>query len=203
MVSGDYKVVDDGLSTPFKPIKCHSFISECTFGLPAFNWLPQEEIFREINTWWRQCNKEGLTPVLAAYGLGKAQRLISGIDNNIGPILTHGAIEKTNQIMREQKIAIPETTLVSSKLKLNDFKNALVLAPPSALSTPWIKKFGKISAGYASGWMAIRGIKRRRAVDKGFVISDHADWAGLNWAIRETGAEKIFVTHGYLSLIHI
>ena len=197
MVSGDYKVVDDGLSTPFKPIKCHSFISECTFGLPAFNWLPQEEIFREINTWWRQCNKEGLTPVLAAYGLGKAQRLISGIDNNIGPILTHGAIEKTNQIMREQKIAIPETTLVSSKLKLNDFKNALILAPPSALSTPWIKKFGKISAGYASGWMAIRGIKRRRAVDKGFVISDHADWAGLNWAIRETGAEKIFVTHGY------
>ena len=134
---------------------------------------------------------------MAAYGLGKAQRLISGIDNNIGPILTHGAIEKTNQIMREQKIAIPKTTLVSSKLKLNDFKNAIVLAPPSALSTPWIKKFGKISAGYASGWMAIRGIKRRRAVDKGFVISDHADWAGLNWAIRETGAEKIFVTHGY------
>ena len=95
--------------------------------------------------------------------------------------------------MREQKIAIPKTTLVSSKLKLNDFKNAIVLAPPSALSTSWIKKFGKISTGYASGWMAIRGIKRRRAVDKGFVISDHADWAGLNWAIRETGAEKFLL----------
>ena len=197
VVSGDYKVVDDGLSTPFNPIKCHSFISECTFGLPAFNWLPQEEIFKEINTWWLQCNKEGLTPVLGAYGLGKAQRLISGIDSNIGPILTHGAIEKTNQIMRGQKIAIPKTTIVSSKLKLNDFKNAIVLAPPSALSTSWIKKFGKISTGYASGWMAIRGIKRRRAADKGFVISEHADWAGLNWAIRETEAEKIFVTHGY------
>ena len=150
-----------------------------------------------INTWWLQCNREGLTPVLAAYGLGKAQRLISGIDNNIGPILTHGAIEKTNQIMREQQIAVPKTTLVSSKIKLNDFKNAIVMAPPSALSTSWIKKFGKISTGYASGWMAIRGIKRRRAADKGFVISDHADWNGLNWAIRETGAEKIFVTHGY------
>ncbi len=197
VVSGDYKVVDDGLSTPFKPIKCHSFISECTFGLPAFNWLPQEQVFKEINSWWHQCISDGLTPILAAYGLGKAQRLIAGLDTNIGPILTHGAIEKTNQIMRDQKIAIPETFLVTSKLDLANFKNAIVLAPPSALSTSWVKKFGKISTGYASGWMAIRGIKRRRAADKGFVISDHADWNGLNLAIKETEAEKIFVTHGY------
>ena len=197
VVSGDYKVVDDGLSTPFKPIKCHSFISECTFGLPAFNWLPQEQVFKEINSWWLQCTSDGLTPILAAYGLGKAQRLIAGLDTNIGPILTHGAIEKTNQIMRDQKIAIPETFLVTSKLDLANFKNAIVLAPPSALSTSWVKKFGKISTGYASGWMAIRGIKRRRAADKGFVISDHADWNGLNLAIKETEAEKIFVTHGY------
>ena len=197
VVSGDYKVVDDGLSTPFKPIKCHSFISECTFGLPAFNWSPQEQVFKEINSWWHQCTSDGLTPILAAYGLGKAQRLIAGLDTNIGPILTHGAIEKTNQIMRDQKIAIPETFLVTSKLDLANFKNAIVLAPPSALSTSWVKKFGKISTGYASGWMAIRGIKRRRAADKGFVISDHADWNGLNLAIKETEAEKIFVTHGY------
>ena len=197
VVSGDYKVVDDGLSTPFKPIKCHSFISECTFGLPAFNWLPQEQVFKEINSWWHQSTSDGLTPILAAYGLGKAQRLIAGLDTNIGPILTHGAIEKTNQIMRDQKIAIPETFLVTSKLDLANFKNAIVLAPPSALSTSWVKKFGKISTGYASGWMAIRGIKRRRAADKGFVISDHADWNGLNLAIKETEAEKIFVTHGY------
>ena len=197
VVSGDYKVVDDGLSTPFKPIKCHSFISECTFGLPAFNWLPQEQVFKEINSWWHQCTSDGLTPILAAYGLGKAQRLIAGLDTNIGPILTHGAIEKTNQIMRDQKIAIPETFLVTSKLDLANFKNAIVLAPPSALSTSWVKKFGKTSTGYASGWMAIRGIKRRRAADKGFVISDHADWNGLNLAIKETEAEKIFVTHGY------
>ena len=134
---------------------------------------------------------------MAAYGLGKAQRLIAGLDTNIGPILTHGAIEKTNQIMRDQKIAIPETFLVTSKLDLANFKNAIVLAPPSALSTSWVKKFGKISTGYASGWMAIRGIKRRRAADKGFVISDHADWNGLNLAIKATEAEKIFVTHGY------
>ena len=197
VVSGDYKVVDDGLSTPFTPIKCHSFISECTFGLPAFNWLPQEQVFKEINSWWHQCISDGLTPILAAYGLGKAQRLIAGLDTNIGPILTHGAIEKTNQIMRDQKIDIPETFLVTSKLDLANFKNAIVLAPPSALSTSWVKKFGKISTGYASGWMAIRGIKRRRAADKGFVISDHADWNGLNLAIKETEAEKIFVTHGY------
>ena len=197
VVSGDYKVVNDGLSTPFKPIKCHSFISECTFGLPAFNWSPQEIVFKEINSWWHQCTSDGLTPILAAYGLGKAQRLIAGLDTNIGPILTHGAIEKTNQIMRDQKIAIPETFLVTSKLDLANFKNAIVLAPPSALSTSWVKKFGKISTGYASGWMAIRGIKRRRAADKGFVISDHADWNGLNLAIKETEAEKIFVTHGY------
>lgn len=200
VVSGDYKTEPDGLSEPFEPIRCHTFISECTFGLPVFNWLPQQNVAEEINTWWRENAAQGKVSVLGAYSLGKAQRLLACVDPDIGPILTHGAVEGTNRVMRAQGLPLPETVPVTPETKADDHPGALVVAPPSALGTPWMRRFGPVSAAFASGWMALRGVRRRRAADRGFVMSDHADWTGLNAAIRETGAERIYVTHGYTSV---
>ncbi|WP_226778975.1 ligase-associated DNA damage response exonuclease [Oceaniglobus trochenteri] len=200
VVSGDYKVVNDGLSEPFESLRCHAFISECTFGLPVFKWQPQDEIARQINGWWAENAASGKTTILGAYALGKAQRLLCMLDPAIGPILTHGAVENTNVVLRGQGITLPDTTLVTPDLKRGNHPGAIVLAPPSALGTPWARKFGPASDGLASGWMALRGIRRRRAADRGFVVSDHADWEGLNSAIRNTGAERIFVTHGYTEI---
>lgn len=197
VASGDYKIEDDGLSTPFEPVRCHAFITDSTFGLPVFRWRPQAEIGAEINQWWRDSLAAGRTPMLGAYSLGKAQRLMSLLDPGIGPILTHGAVEPTTQILRDQGLTLPETTPVRAETQGKDHPGALVIAPPSALGSAWAKRFGSISTGFASGWMQLRGIRRRRAMDRGFVISDHADWDDLNRAIGETGAEKIFVTHGY------
>lgn len=197
VASGDYKTVADGVSEPFSPVRCHAFITESTFGLPVFRWPSQSEIAVQINEWWRDCQSQGRIPVLGAYALGKAQRILSMLDNHSGPILTHGAIEKTTQILREQGFSFPRTTQITPDTRIKDHPGAIVLAPPSALSGPWIRRFGNVSTGFASGWMQIRGVRRRRAADRGFVVSDHADWNGLNQAIRQTGAEKIFVTHGY------
>lgn len=199
VVSGDYKTVDDGLSEPFEPVSCHTFITECTFGLPVFKWTPQDQLRDQINSWWAANAADGRTSVLGAYALGKAQRLMRLLDTEIGPILTHGAIENTNNVLRAQGLALPHTTLVTPDTKMKDHPGALVLATPGALSQPWGRKFGKASSAFASGWMALRGVRRRRSMDKGFIVSDHADWEGLNAAIKETGAEKIFVTHGYTS----
>ncbi len=200
VVSGDYKLEDDGLSTAFEPVTCHSFITESTFGLPVFRWRPQAEVAAQINDWWRASVAEGKTPMLGAYALGKAQRLLRLLDPQIGPILTHGAVENTNQVLRAQGIALPDTTLVTPDTKIAEHPGALVLATPSAFGSAWARKFGKVSTGFASGWMQLRGVRRRRAADRGFVISDHADWEGLNQAIIETGAEKVFVTHGYTDI---
>jgi len=197
VVSGDYKLADDGLSEPFEPLRCHAFISECTFGLPIFKWAPQAEIFADINAWWAANAAEGRFTLLGAYALGKAQRLLAGVDTGIAPILTHGAVEATCAVMRAQGITLPPTTQVTPETDLKARAGALVLAPPSALSSPWARRFRPAATGIASGWMALRGVRRRRAADRGFVLSDHADWDGLNTAIRETGAERIFVTHGY------
>ncbi len=200
VVSGDYKLEDDGLSTPFEPITCHSFITECTFGLPVYKWESQEEVMQDINDWWRANADSGKVSVISAYALGKAQRVLQGLDESIGPIFTHGAVENTNRVMRKQGIALKKTTRVSTEHKRQDFEKAMVIAPPSALGSPWMKRFGPTSTGIASGWMTLRGARRRRAADRGFVLSDHADWPGLNQAIRETGAEKVFVTHGYTDI---
>ncbi len=200
VVSGDYKVQDDGLSEAFEPVCCHTFISECTFGLPVYRWAPQAKIAREINSWWQENRAEGRVSVLGAYALGKAQRLLTMVDPGIGPILTHGAVEATNMVMRGQGIALPATIAVNPDLDPKAHQGALVIAPPSALGGPWLRRFGATSTAFASGWMALRGVRRRRGMERGFVISDHADWAGLNAAIAATGAERVLVTHGYTSV---
>ena len=200
VASGDYKVAPDGLSEAFEPVRCHAFITECTFGLPVFKWRPQPEVIGEIDAWWARNRAEGRFSVLGAYALGKAQRVLASVDASIGPILTHGAVENTNEVLRAQGIRLPDTVRVTPDTDLKTHAGALVIATPSALGSPWMRKFGPASTGFASGWMSIRGIRRRRAGDRGFVVSDHADWEELNEAIAATGASRVFVTHGYTSV---
>ena len=200
VVSGDYKVVPDGLAEPFEPIACHAFITESTFGLPIYRWQAQEATFAAINNWWRQNATHGITTILAGYSLGKAQRILHGVDTSIGPILTHGAVENINKVLRAQGIPLPATERVTQETPKENWQGGLVIAPPSALASAWIKKFAPYSLGVASGWMALRGARRRRAVDRGFVLSDHADWNELNEAIAATRAERVIVTHGYTNL---
>ena len=199
VASGDYKTVDDGLSEPFEPVKCHAFITETTFGLPIFRWTPQDILADQINTWWAANAANGRYSILSAYALGKAQRLMRAVNADIGPILTHGAIENTNAILRAQGFTLPDTIRVTGDVNLKDYPGALVLATPSAIAGTWARQFGQAGTGFASGWMTLRGVRRRRGLERGFVMSDHADWAGLNSAIAATGAEKVFVTHGYTS----
>ena len=197
VVSGDYKLGEDGISAPFEPVRCHHFITESTFGLPVYTWDDQQQVFEEINAWWRQNQNEGRFSILAGYSLGKAQRILKGLNPSTGKIFTHGAVENTNEVLRKQGISLPDTILVTPEHKKGDFTGALVVCPPSAIGTAWMRKFGTVSTGFCSGWMRLRGARRRRAMDRGFILSDHADWPGLNQAVKETGAENIYVTHGY------
>ena len=195
VVSGDYKTGPDGLSEPWQPIPCHAFITECTFGLPVFRWEPNAAIMAQIRHWWAANAAEGRTSILGAYSLGKAQRLMSGVAGQ-GPILTHGAVEGTNAALRAAGYTLPDTIRVTPDITAKTHPGALVICPPSALNTPWAAKFGPAEQATASGWMALRGVRRRRGT-QGFVVSDHADWPGLNMAIKAMGAARVFVTHGY------
>ncbi len=200
VVSGDYKLEDDGLATPFEPIRCHTFITECTFGLPVYKWKPQEAILEEINNWWRTNAGAGRVSILSGYALGKAQRILWSLDTSIGSVYTHGAVENVNEVIRKQGIDLPATEKVSGAQKASDYPGSLVIATPSAIGSPWMKKFKNPSIASASGWMSLRGARRRRNVDRGFALSDHADWDGLNQAIAETGAQRIVATHGYTEI---
>lgn len=195
VVSGDYKVAADGLSEPFEPVTCHTFITECTFGLPVFRWPSQAQTAADMAAWWAANAAAGRVSVMGAYGLGKAQRIMVMLAGHgvQGPIYTHGAVEPITQILRNQGYDLPPTTKVAGAVP----PNALVIAPPSALGSAWAAKLGARDEAFASGWMALRGVRRRRNLGKGFVISDHADWDGLNSAIRATGASRVFATHGY------
>jgi putative mRNA 3-end processing factor len=197
VASGDYKLMPDRTCEAFEPIRCHSFITEATFGLPIYRWQPTEIIFEQVNEWWRQNREEGKASVLFAYALGKSQRLMNGIDRSIGNIYTHGAVERLTEAYRETGIDLPSTTYVGSVENKKDFIGSLIVAPPSAAGSTWLRRFGKHSTGFASGWMMVRGARRRRAVDRGFVLSDHADWPELLQAIASTEAEMVYVTHGF------
>ncbi len=197
VASGDYKLQDDGFCTPFEPVKCNVFITESTFGLPVYNWPEQKMIMEDINEWWKQNSLQDKTSVLMGYSLGKMQRLIQNLQPFEGTVYAHGAVFNINERLRSAGFDLPFIPLLTKETDKKLFRGALILAPGSAMNTSWIKKFEPYSTGYCSGWMAIRGAKNRRAIDRGFVLSDHADWKDLNIAIAETGAEKIYVTHGY------
>lgn len=197
VASGDYKTENDGFCTPFEPVPCNVFITESTFGLPIYKWQSQKEIFQEVNKWWQKNKDEGKTSVLCGYSLGKAQRILTNVDPSIGKIFVHGAIYNTNEALKSTGIKLPETERVTKESDKKEFPGSLVVAPPSALASPWIRKFRPLSSAIGSGWMNLRGAKRRRAVDRGFILSDHADWPGLNEAVKATGAEMVYVTHGY------
>jgi len=199
VVSGDYKLTPDATCAPFEMVKCHHFITEATFGLPIYRWPPTAQIFDEINGWWRRNIEKGKASVIFAYALGKAQRILSGIDSSLGKIYTHGAVERLTEAYRESGVDLPPTIYAGSVTSKKEFAGSLIVAPPSAQASTWLRRFGTQSTGFASGWMMVRGARRQRAVDRGFVLSDHADWPELLTAIRQTEAETVYVTHGFAS----
>ncbi len=196
VVTGDYQTTPGQTCEPFKPVRCHTMISECTFGLPIYRWEPRETVFAELNQWWRDNREAGRVSLVCAYALGKAQRVLAGVDPDIGPIFCHGAVERVNTDYRQTGVLLPETAYAGRGNSREDWQGALVVAPPSAIGTSWARKFGEMSTAFASGWMRIRGTRRRRAVDRGFILSDHADWPGLLSAIQESEAERVLLTHG-------
>jgi putative mRNA 3-end processing factor len=202
VASGDYKTEADGTCAPFEPVPCDTFITESTFGLPIYRWPPQQALFAEINAWWQRNADEGRASVLFCYAFGKAQRILHGVDAGIGPLIVHGAVEPLNAVYRTAGVALPPTLRVTDPgVTPALLKRALVLAPPSAQGTPWMRRFGNYSDAFASGWMQLRGTRRRRGVDRGFVMSDHADWPGLQNAIAGTGAGRVMVTHGSVAVL--
>lgn len=194
-VSGDYKLQPDPTCEPFEPIPCHVFITEATFGLPIYRWQPAAAIFGAIQQWWAENASDGRASVLFCYALGKAQRILNALNAAAGPVVCHGAIEVINTLYREQGVALAPTMPLAS-LDRAALGQALILAPPSAQRSPWMKRFDDYSDALASGWMQLRGPRRRRGVDAGFVLSDHADWTALLDAVAATGAQRVLVTHG-------
>ncbi len=201
VISGDYKLDDDSFSQPFELVKCDTFVTESTFGLPVFQWPKQELVYNNINEWWRSNQQDGKTSVLIVYALGKAQRILKNIDTSISNIFVHGAIWNVHDTLLSAGFDLPKVTRVTPDQDRKMFAGNLILATNSSLGTSWIKKFHPYETAMASGWMNIRGIKRRRNAGRGFIISDHADWNGLNQVIKETEAHTVYITHGYKSVL--
>lgn len=195
--SGDYKLEDDLVSEPFHPIPCRVFITECTFGLPIYRWSPQGAIVREIVEWWRKNSSEGAPSVLLAYSLGKAQRLIKALAPHIEPLFVHPAVQEMNSAVAEGGAVLPDAALFGRATAAADLATGMLIAPPAAASAQGGGILRNARFAAASGWMAVRGIRRRRGLERGFTLSDHADWPGLCAAVRATGAERVIATHGY------
>jgi putative mRNA 3-end processing factor len=194
VVSGDYKPQPDRSCEPFQLMKCNVFVSECTFGLPVYHWEQEETVHQQINQWWSNNAKASKPSLLFAYSLGKAQRVLRGLDSEIGPIYAHGAVHPFLPVYESSGVKFPRV----QKPKDGDgnWAGAMIVAPPAVEDAGWTRRFKGAERGFASGWMAVRGAKRRRNLDRGFVLSDHADWAGLLEVIKGTGAEQIKLTHG-------
>lgn len=197
--TGDYAILENPTCSPFESVKCDTFITESTFALPIYKWENPESVFQEINKWWRENTLENKTSILFCYSLGKAQRVLSGLDESIGTIFTHTTVEKLNYCYRKTGVSLPKTTILNNNIQKSEYRGSMIIAPQSALSENWVLNTDEISTGYASGWMHLKAFRKRSNVDRGFVLSDHADFNGLNYAVQSSGASKIMVTHGFTS----
>jgi putative mRNA 3-end processing factor len=198
VASGDYKRSTDPTCVPFEPIRCHTFITEATFALPLFRWDPPATTVAEICAWWNEMREAGRAAVLFGYALGKAQRVLAEIARCMDrTVFVHGALVDLAEAYRASGVVLPPIQRATDTAKGKSFAGELIVAPLSARGSTWMRRFGEHSSAFASGWMRIRGARRRRGYDRGFALSDHADWDSLLQTIDETGAERVFVTHGY------
>ncbi|HLL06895.1 MAG TPA: ligase-associated DNA damage response exonuclease [Myxococcaceae bacterium] len=198
IVSGDYKRTPDPTCTPFEVVRCDTFITEATFGLPIYRWDDPRLVAEDILRWWDGNREAGRASVLFCYALGKAQRILGELARLTDrPVLVHGAVNGLVGCYREAGVRMVPTQLVSETEKGASFTDALVLAPPSAGGSTWMRRFGDCATAFASGWMRVRGNRRRRGFDRGFVLSDHADWPELLQTVEDTQASRVLATHGF------
>ena len=197
VVYGDYKREADPTCDPFEPVPCDVFVTESTFGLPVYRWPPMDQVIEELLAWWDDCARRKVPAVLFCYALGKTQRILAELARRTErTVHLHGAMLRLVECYREAGVAMVPTEPVGESANGRDFAGELIMAPPSAAGSPWMKRFAKASTGFASGWMRIRGNRRRRGYDRGFVVSDHADWPGLLRSVEDSRASRIYVTHG-------
>ena len=198
VLSGDYKRAADPSCAPFEPVPCDTFVTECTFGLPIYRWDDTEVVITEILDWWELNRARSLTSVLFCYTLGKAQRLLGELARVTDrSVYVHGMLIPMIEVYRERGIAMSTTTPLIQRPRGTSFAGELVLAPLSARGTPWMRRLGDISDGFVSGLMRVRGVRRQRAFDRGFVLSDHADWPAILHTVAETGASRVLASHGH------
>lgn len=194
--TGDFKRDLDLTCKPFEVVPCDVFISEATFSLPVYRWPDFRHEMKQIYEWWMKNREEGFNSVLCCYALGKAQRIIAGLrELTDEPIWVHGTVDELNQSYAKTGLSWPNVNKVPLESK-EKFQGAMILCPPSALGSSWSKRLSPKKVAFASGWMRLRGNRRRKGYERGFVISDHADWPSLIRTVKETGCRKVYFTHG-------
>jgi putative mRNA 3-end processing factor len=203
VVAGDYKRASDPTCAAFEPVRCDTFITESTFGLPIYRWDATDAVIDDIAAWWNTNRDAGRTSVLFCYTIGKAQRLLAELMRITDrPIYVHGMMIGMIEAYRESGTAmLPVAPVIErsggSRSTRQSFAGELVLAPLSARGTPWMRRLGTLSDGFASGLMRVRGVRRQRGFDRGFVLSDHADWPALLQTVADSGATRVLATHGH------
>jgi putative mRNA 3-end processing factor len=200
--TGDFKRDADPSCEPFELVRCDTFITEATFALPVYQWQPGEEVAAEIWQWWQSMQAAGRPAILFCYALGKAQRVLAELTRFTDQtVYLHGAVDALTHIYRDAGVDMLPTSAVDLRNRKKTYDGQLIIAPPGASGSTWMRRFPNASTGFCSGWMRIRGNRRRRGYDRGFVLSDHADWNGLIDTIEATGATKVLTTHGQASAL--
>ncbi len=195
--TGDFKRDPDPSCEAFELVPCDTFITEATFALPVYQWQPGSDVAAEIWQWWQSMRAADRPAILFCYALGKAQRVLSELTQYTDlPVYLHGAVTPLTDIYRQAGVSMLPTCAVDLKDKKKCYNGELIIAPPGASGSRWVQRFPKAGTGFCSGWMRVRGNRRRRGYDRGFVLSDHADWNGLLRTIEETGARQVLTTHG-------
>ncbi len=194
-VSGDYKRRRDPTCPAFEPVACDVFVTEATFGLPVFAFPDDKDEIAALLASVAQFPER--THLVGAYALGKAQRVIrlireAGYDR---VIYVHGALARLNALYEAHGVDLGPLAPATDSGRAN-LAGEIVVAPPSAFTSTWSRRFADPISAFCSGWMRVRARARQRGVELPLILSDHCDWGELTRTLSELSPAEVWITHG-------
>jgi Cft2 family RNA processing exonuclease len=193
LYTGDFKLRHGKSAEPCAAPQADVLIMETTFGLPRYQFPPDEKVLGQIAAFCRESIARGQTPVLFAYSLGKSQELLCAMAAAGLPVMLHPHAVKMTRVYEQSGAPIPPYKHFS----VSKVKGHVVICPPETNSTPWLESIGPRRTAAVTGWALDSAAVYRYRCDAAFPLSDHADFNELLMFVEKVRPKLVYTVHGF------
>ncbi len=193
LYSGDFRISDSPVAEAFEFVQADVLIMETTFGKPHYKMPPRTEVEAELIDLCHSALKQGKTPVVFGYSLGKGQEALKILTDAGLPVEVDESIARFLPVFEEHGIHFADYRIFNP----NHWGDAVVLLPTHFRFQRFYRNLANSYTIYLSGWGMDPDAKYRFGVDKVLPLSDHADYEQLFQLVETVKPSEVYCTHGF------